>query len=175
LRNYLFLQLQVNTNKIECPKENESIYLENIKCSLYRSGKGSTLLDGHVDLLVPFNYAYIHVYYVYLKTNTSLQDLKFEWCSSFTNLPAYVHVLFGFAGKYSNNLFHACPYVPRKHIAIENCPLDLNPTLLSIFNYQLGNYKTGVTITDKDGKLIFFLNLYSSISRKRTQKGSKSG
>ena len=130
-------------------------------------------MDGHVDLLLPINYAFIHVNFVYLNTNATLQDVKFEWCSSYTNLPAYIRVIFGFFKQHSNNLFHACPYVPRKNIGIQNYPLEVNPITLSVLNYQLGDYKTSVTITDKNGKLIFFLNLYTNISRKRLQKGSK--
>lgn len=149
--------------------------MENIVCTLFRDEKGTRLFNSHADIKLPFDYAFVHVKYVYLKTNATIEDNKFEWCSTYKNLPVLVNILFDIVKQYSNNLFQACPYVAKKSVSIKNCPIDLNPILLSILNYKLGDYKTSVKVTDKNGKLIYFINFYETISRKRLQKGSKMG
>lgn len=142
-------------------------------CSLFRNKNGTRIIDGHVDLKLSIDYAFVHVFYIFMKTNTTITDNKFEWCSSYANLPFHVHFLFDVVKQYTINLFHECPFAANKTIGIQNCPIDINPTILNVLKYQLGDYKTGVRVTDKNGKSIFFLNLYTKISRKRLQKGSK--
>lgn len=167
-------QVQINLYKYECPKDNETEYLENIICKFHKNSKGTTLMSTIADLLIPVRYIDIQINVTYQNDKEVINN-RFEYCSTYNNLPIFVSILFGTLKQFSNDLIHPCPYKPKKQLGVENFPIDTMSIMFSTFNPVLGNYKISIHIYDKKGKLIFFMIVHSSLSRKRPQKGVKSG
>ena len=142
---------------------------------MHKDSKGSNLATGIVDLMSPVNFGNLSFQFIYTSADRKIFDVNFEYCSSYGSLPPLVHLIFEVMKKYSNDLIHACPYAPQKRLGVENAPVDALSPLLTVMNFQLGDYKTVTAIRDRKGKLIFYINVYLSLSRKRIQKKTKSG
>ncbi|KAL7023381.1 hypothetical protein ACKWTF_012580 [Chironomus riparius] len=167
-------QARINVYKFDCPKDNETEYLENIVCKLDKNAQGMTLISTFVDILIPVKYAQIHINVIY-QSDKSMVDNLFEYCSSYNNLPPYAFVLFGVLKQFAKDLIKPCPYKPMKRLGAANFPVDSLNAFFTIFNPHLGNYKTSIYIKDEKGKLITYLIFYSNISRRRPQQKVKLG
>jgi len=143
-------------------------------CKFNKSSKGSTFVTSYADLLLPVRYADMHINVTY-QSDKKFVDIHFEYCSSYNNLPPYASILFGVVKTFSKDLIQPCPYVPRKRLGVENFPVDSLSIFLTAYKPNLGNYKTSIYLYDRKGKLINFYIFYSSLSRKRSQKGPSSG
>lgn len=100
-----------------------------------------------------------------------MANLTFEYCSSYKNLPPLVAVIFGVVERNSPNLVHECPYAPVKYIGVDNYTLNPQTPLLTIANFQRGDYKQTLYIRDKHNRMIFYLHTYYAVSLKKGQKG----
>lgn len=90
-----------------------------------------------------------------------------EFCTTIENLPPLFKVMFDIFKKYSNNLVHPCPYVPAKKIGVIAMPFDGNDPTLALANFLPGDYKGSFICKDQKGKLIFFIDIYISMSTKK--------
>ena len=131
---------------------------------------GSYAITALSDLELPVSYSLTHFSFIYTTINQNMVNVTFEYCSSYKSLPPLVHLIYGLVNKYSSDFIHACPYKPKKHFGVDSFPIDAFAVLFTMFNYQLGNYKTSIEFKDRNGEMIFFVNFYSLVSRKRIQK-----
>jgi len=111
----------------------------------------------------------------YTSTGKIIANYSFEYCNSLRNIPPLANILLELIKSYSNDLFHECPYPPRKRMGIDSFPVDSLSVFLSAFNHLRGDYKTTVVINDKNRKIIFFAIFYTNVSVKRQKKINKSG
>lgn len=160
----------MNFYKVECPSENETIYLRNINCKLYNIKKGSIGLTAYADLILPLTSVTINFSIIFRSMNRVMMNTTFEYCGSFGNLPPYVHIIFALYKQYSKNLIHECPYSPTKRLGIESFPLNSHSAVMTVVNFQRGDYKSVLEMRDKKGRLIVFVHCYLSVSPKRPHK-----
>ena len=159
--------------KLECPKENESNYIRNAVCEIQNLKNGSYAINAYVDLLIPMNYVNMSLSVVFRSSNKLMFETTFEYCSSYGHLPPFVGAVFGIIERASKNLIHPCPYLPGNKIGAENFTLDASSNILSVVNFQRGDYKALFFMRDKKKNLIYYLHNYISISQKKAPKAAR--
>lgn len=157
----------MNIYKFQCPSNNETKYVQDIVCKVHRNSAGSLLLTAHASLMIPADYIQIHVIFAYTNTNKTLVDLSFEYCSSFKKLPLFMSLALEVMKGFSNDLIKSCPYEPKKHIGVENLPIDNFGIMLPVFNFQLGNYKVFVEFKDRKNQTMFYCTVLATLARRR--------
>lgn len=158
-------QLKVNLYKYECSPKTE--YVENVTCKLYKNSKGLQMMTGYVDIIKAVTYADVYFKQVHMASGRTIINLSFEYCSSYKNLPMFANMLFELI-KQRSNMIHECPFHPQKRLGLENFQIDTFEVFLSVINLQMGNYNTTIDLRDKNGNQIIFINILSSLSRKRS-------
>jgi hypothetical protein len=156
--------------KIDCPADNETEYLENIDCQINSQKDGSMVLTAMADIVQPINSVIITYMIIYRSMNKVMVNITFDYCKSHNNLPPFIRIIFDMYKKHSEDLIHECPYAPRKHLGVENLPLEVHSALLTVANFQRGDYKSVLEIRDKKKKLIMFANGLVTVSQKKPPK-----
>ena len=165
----------MHLQKFECTKDNESEYFNNTVCELKVLKKGSYGITGYTDILIPLTYIHVDYKLVYTPSNKILFNYTFEYCSSYDHLPPFFHIVVEYIKTFSKNFIHACPYTPQKRFGLENFPFDANIPVLSMINFQRGEYKSSMYTKDKRGKLIIYVDFLLTVSQKRASKKGGSG
>lgn len=156
--------------KIVCPKDNESTYVSNATCGIYNMKNGSYAINAYLSLLRPMTYVNMTLTITFRSSNKIIFDTNFEYCSSYGHLPPFVAAIFAIVEKNVENLIHPCPYKPENKIGAENFTLNSASPILSVINFQRGDYKAIFFMRDKKNNLIFYLHCYVSINQKKAQK-----
>ena len=158
--------------RVECPKDNETEYFENIVCELKTLQKGTYGITGYTDILIPLSFINVDYKLVHITSNKILFNYTFEYCSSYGSLPPFIHIILEYVKTLTSDFIHACPYVAQKQFGLKNFAFDANTPLLTIANFQRGEYKSALYSKDKKGKLIIYVNIYFSIYQKRKKGAS---
>jgi hypothetical protein len=156
--------------KLECPKNGESTYVKDAICGIQNIKNGSYAINAYVDLIQPFNYANITLTVTFRSSNKVMFDTTFEYCSSYGHLPPFVAAVFAIIEKNSKNLIHQCPYIPAKKIGVQNFILEYTSPILTVVNFQRGDYKALFFMRDKKNNLIFYFHSFISINQKKAQR-----
>ena len=173
--NFQFFQSILHLQRLECSKDTETEYFNNTVCELKTLKKGLYGITGYTDIVVPLTYIHVDYKLLYLTSNQILFNYTFEYCSSYGNLPPFLHIILEYVKTLTNDFIHACPYVAQKQFGLKNFPFDANTPLLTIANFQRGEYKSALYSKDKKGNLVIYVNIYFSISQKRAFKKAGSG
>ncbi|KAL7023376.1 hypothetical protein ACKWTF_012575 [Chironomus riparius] len=168
-----YTKLKLHFYKVECPPQNKTEYLENIVCKLSKIKGGENVLTLHVDVVRNINYFDFNFGILHKSSNKLMINTTFEYCSSYNNLNPFIKAMFSFVNTIEKDLFHECPYLPTKKIGVENLPFDGLVPLLSIANFQRGDYKMWVTVRDRNDKLINFINILMAVSPEKNKKINK--
>ena len=159
--------------KIECPKDNETTYVKNAVCGILNMKNGTYAINAYLDLVRPITYANISLTVTFRSSNKVIFDTTFEYCSSYGHLPPFVGAVFAIIEKNTKNVIHQCPYNPINRVGAENFLLDSTSPILTVVNFQRGDYKALFFMRDRKNNLIFYLHCYISINQKKAQKSSK--
>ena len=159
--------------KIECPKDNETTYVKNAVCGILNMKNGTYAINAYLDLVRPITYANISLTVTFRSSNKVIFDTTFEYCSSYGHLPPCVGAVFAIIEKNTKNVIHQCPYNPINRVGAENFLLDSTSPILTVVNFQRGDYKALFFMRDRKNNLIFYLHCYISINQKKAQKSSK--
>ena len=156
--------------KIECSSDNETQYLEIIDCKIHSNKVGSLLFSGAADVVVPITSINIDFMIIYRSLNKTMMNITFDYCSSYNNLPPYIHIIFNIYKKYSKDLIHECPYAPKRRIGIENLPLEVFTRVFAVANFQRGDYKIEIDVRDNKKKVIIHADNYFTVSQRKAPK-----
>ncbi|CAG9807527.1 unnamed protein product [Chironomus riparius] len=143
-------KLKLHFYKIECAQKNESEYLENIVCKLSKNKVGDNALSVYADIAKNINYVDLNFGILHKSSNKLMINTSFEYCSSYNNMNPFVKAILSFVNNFEKDLFHECPYLPKKKMGIENFPFETMLPMLSIANFQRGDYKMWTYLRDKN-------------------------
>lgn len=160
---------------MECPKSNETTYIENIVCTIHRqervqSRRDSSRISIYADIIVPVNYVDLSYSLVHRTSNKVLLNVSFEFCHARKNLPLIVNLLLEIFKAASQNLVHDCPYEPIKKFGIFNFSVaDFEP-LNNILKFKRGDYGSFLQMRDRKGNNIFYNTAFYVLRMKSGQK-----
>ena len=163
-------QLSSHFYKIDCIKENETKYLQNINCEVNKVGKGLYAVTVLADLVLTANHVNVSIDIYQRPSNLNVFNMTLEYCSSYENLSPIVQLFIEGLRNFANNLFHACPFMPRKRMGVQNMPMAIGLPLISLINIPRGDYRTVISIRDQKKEFIFNVQLLGTVSQKRGQK-----
>lgn len=114
---------------------------------------------------IALNFGLVH------KTSSKvLINTTFEFCESYHNLNPFLKAIINTINNYQKDSLHECPYYPQKRMGVESFPIDNVMPMLSMINFQRGDYKLWVQSRDKKNKLINYIRLTFAISAAKLRK-----
>lgn len=163
---------------MECIKENETYAGRNITCSVNPLKNGMYTVTMYGDLIVELNYMLMNFYLIHKVTQRTLVNVTIEYCSLYGNFPQIIRLAIEFTKKFTNDLIHACPYLPRKKLGVENFPTnELSNKALNVFsdriNIERGDYNAAFNVKDRKGKTLFYFKCLVTIAQKKIRIRSK--
>lgn len=100
-------------------------------------------------------------------SNLNVFNLTFEYCSAYNNLSPIVQLSIEGLRNFAKDLFHRCPYPPKKRIGVENIPMGLGLPVITLMNIPRGDYRTVFNMRDQSNEFIFNVQLLGTVSQKR--------
>lgn len=122
------------------------------------------------DLIRSVSFINISVDIYQRPSNLNFLNITFEYCSAYSNLSPIVQLGIEGMKNFAKDLFHRCPYLPKKRIGVENLPMAFGLPFISLMNIPRGDYKTVFSIRDQNNELIFNVQLLGTIAQKRGPK-----
>ena len=131
------------------------------------------MLTVHSDIVKNLNHIDLNFGILHKSSNKLMVNTSFEYCSSFDNMNPFVKSILTFLNNFEKDLFHACPYLPKKKLGIVNFSFENMLPMLSIANFQRGDYKMWAYLRDKDNKFINYMVFLFAISPEKNNKVNK--
>ena len=127
------------------------------------------------DLLVEIDYMVLSFEALHKNSEKVFVNATGDYCKYFGKFAPVVQLVIGLINVYQSNLFHKCPYVPRKKIGLLDLPVDeIVNNLLNFypnfFKVRPGEYTGAFNSIDRNGKTIFRFKGYVSVSHKKISK-----
>ncbi|KAG5669810.1 hypothetical protein PVAND_000103 [Polypedilum vanderplanki] len=161
-------------NKLACINNNESKYVNNVRCELKTTSRDSSSLTVLADVVKEINYVlaqFIVARKAHSTFNTFINS-TFEFCSSYKNLPGFVTAfLLPAIQRHGSSFIHECPYKLEKDLGVDEFLLDSSLiNYLSVGKAFVGDYCVDTVYKEKNNESIFWLKLCFTITKKRLQR-----
>lgn len=175
IKKLTIFQFRTRVYRIQCSNNNETEYLDNIRCEINSLKKGFSGMTVVTDIVRPITSMTFQLQISHTTTKKLLHNITIKYCESFGNFPKFIDVLMDFVKAEFGNLIHECPYEPQKNFGIEKFPVDemaskgLDAMGKFIKVYQ-GEYSLAVIMIDKKKKSVFVIKVLASVTPKRDRK-----
>lgn len=164
--NQMSFQIKVRYYKLECPKENETKYFKNIVCRIENNQKTSQL-SIFADLVLSIDYVVVTYSLTHRTSQRVAINTSVEYCKTEKYKLDIINILLDIIKTASVGLTQECPLRPAKQLGLHKFSVESLQPVISLVNFQRGDYMGEFNFYDKKRIVIFFVRSYASITKRR--------